>query len=158
MSYGSQEGVLAIVPAVGLIDESTTPNSGQVGEWLDEGYALINQALANAGYTIPAPKSAALFPSLRALNNLYGAAYALRARGLDVVEGREESRSETYLADFRQRLTELTGQDLTAMGLTLRTTTTAPKRRHVRSLQMRRADGFSGAYGGLTRQYEYPSE
>lgn len=158
MSYGSQEGVLAIVPAVGLIDESTTPNSGQVGEWLDEGHALINQALANAGYTIPAPRSAALFPSLRALNNLYGAAYALRARGLDVVEGREESRSETYLADFRQRLTELTGQDLTAMGLTLRTTTTAPKRRLVRSLQTRRVDGYSGAYGGLTRQYEYPSE
>lgn len=158
MSYGNQEGVLAIVPAVGQIDESTTPNSAQVGEWLEEGHSIINQSLSNAGYTTPAPKSAAVYPSLRALNNLYGAAYALRARGLDVVEGREESRSETYLADFNERLTQLVGQDLTALGLTLRTTTTAPKRRRVRSLQMRRVDGYSGTYGGLGDSYEYPSE
>lgn len=158
MSYGNQEGVLAIVPAVGQIDESTTPNSAQVGEWLEEGHSIINQSLSNAGYTTPAPKAAAVYPSLRALNNLYGAAYALRARGLDVVEGRKESRSETYLADFNERLTQLIGQDLTALGLTLRTTTTAPKRRRVRSLQMRRVDGYSGAYGGKANNYEYPSE
>ena len=157
-SYGSQEGVLAIVPAVGQIDESTTPNSGQVGEWLDEGYSIINQALSNAGYATPASKTAAVYPSLRALNNLYGAAYALRARGLDVMEGREESRSETYLADFRRRLGELTGQDLTALGLTLRVTTTAPARRRVRSLQLRRVDGYSGLYGGQASRYENPSE
>lgn len=157
-SYGSPEGVIAIVPAVGTIDEQSTPSSWQVEDWLTEGYSEINRALAGAGYTVPVSRSALLWPSLRALNDLYGAAYALRARGLDVVEGREESRSEEYLADFRRRLADLVGQDLTALGLSVRTSTTTPKRRRVRSLQMRRVDGFSGLYSGSVPAYEHVSE
>lgn len=157
-SYGSQEGVIAIVPALGTIDEQSTPSSWQIEDWLTEGYSEINRALAGAGYTIPASRSAALWPSLRALNDLYVAAYALRARGLDVVEGREESRSEEYLADFRRRLKELVEQDLTALGLSVRATPSAPKRRRVRSLQMRRVDGYSGVYGGSAIEYENTSE
>ena len=152
-TYGSQSGVQAIVPAVGVLDGSSTPTATQLVDWLEEGYSLINQILAAAGYVVPARSGIALYPSLRALNDLYGAVYVLRSRGMDIVQGEEEDRSEMYLKDFFNRLTALTGQDLTALGLVLRTSPT-PIRRGVRTLQMRRVDGYSGASEGTG----YPAE
>lgn len=156
--YGSIDGIMALAPAVGTIDNDSTPNTGQVEEWLSEGAALIHGALAGAGYAVPATRTAAVYPSLRALENLYAAAYTLRARGLDVVQGREESRSEIYLKDFFDRLKLLTSQDLTALGLILRTTPTVATRRGVRSMQLRRVDGYSAAYSGLTDEPDSVSE
>lgn len=158
MSYGSIDGIMALAPAVGTIDNDSTPNTGQVEEWLSEGAALIHGALAGAGYAVPAARTAAVYPSLRALNNLYAAAYTLRARGLDVVQGREETRSEIYLKDFFDRLKILAGQDLTALGLILRTTPSVATRRGVRSMQLRRVDGYSAAYSGLTDEPDSVSE
>lgn len=158
MSYGSIDGIMALAPAVGTIDNDSTPNTGQVEEWLSEGAALIHGALAGAGYAVPAARTAAVYPSLRALNNLYAAAYTLRARGLDVVQGREETRSEIYLKDFFDRLKILAGQDLTALGMILRTTPTVATRRGVRSMQLRRVDGYSAQYSGLTDEPDSVSE
>ena len=156
--YGSIDGIMAIAPAVGTIDNDSTPNTAQVEEWLTEGATLINSALSAAGYTVPALRTAAVYPSLRALNNLYAAAYTLRSRGLDVVQGREESRSEIYLKDFHSRLKLLASSHLTAMGLTLRTTPTVAKRRGVRSMQLRRVDGYSAEYSGQTDEPDSVSE
>jgi len=156
--YGSIDGIMALAPAVGTIDNDSTPNTGQVEEWLAEGAALIHGALAGAGYAVPAARTAAVYPLLRALNNLYAAAYTLRARGLDVVQGREETRSEIYLKDFFDRLKILAGQDLTGMGLTLRTSPSVATRRGVRSMQLRRVDGYSAAYSGLTDEPDGVSE
>ena len=152
-TYGSIGGVRSIVPAVGVLSVSTTPTTTQVTTWLTEGYSLINQTIAAAGYVVPVDGSVALYPSLTALNDLYGAAYVLRSRGMDVIQGEEESRSEMYLKDFFKRLATLASQDLTALGLTLRTSP-APVRRGVRTLQLRRVDGYSGAVEG----YGVPSE
>jgi hypothetical protein len=156
--YGSIDGIMALAPAVGTIDNDSTPNTGQVEEWLAEGAALIHGALAGAGYAVPAARTAAVYPSLRALENLYAAAYTLRARGLDVVQGREETRSEIYLKDFFDRLKILASQDLTALGLILRTTPTVATRRGVRSMQLRRVDGYSAAYSGTTDEPDSVSE
>lgn len=147
MSYGSVAGVEAIVPALGTLDSSSTPTSTQVTAWLAEGYAKINAALSAAGYSIPVSAADAL-PLLRSLENLYGAAYALRARGMEISHDEEELRSETYLRDFRNQLLDLTKQDLTALGVTLRPASNpAQRRRRLRSLQIRRIDGYSAAYG-----------
>lgn len=158
MSYGSIDGIMALSPAVGVIDNDSTPNTAQVEDWLTEGATLINAALSAAGYTVPAARTAAVYPSLRALNVLYATAYTLRARGLDVMQGREESRSETYLTDFHSRLKLLASSDLTAMGLTLRTSPSVAMRRGVRSMQLRRVDGYSAAYSGLTDEPDSVSE
>lgn len=147
MSYGSVVGVEAIVPALGTLDGSSTPTSTQVEAWLSEGYAKINVALAAAGYSIPVSASDAL-PLLRSLENLYGAAYALRARAMEISHDEEESRSETYLKDFRNQLLGLTKQDLTALGVSLQPASNpTQRRRRLRSLQVRRIDGYSAARG-----------
>ena len=73
-------------------------------------------------------------------------------------EGKGESRSEAYLKDFFSRLKTLAEQDLTAQGLTLRPTgTTRPPRRGIRSMQLRRVDGYS-ATAAVANPYSEPSE
>ena len=156
-TYGSESGVEAIVPALGEIDTTTTPNTAQLAVWLAEGYSVINQHIAAAGYVIPVLASAALYPSLTALNDLYGAAYALRARGIEPATGQKEAISETYLKDFYDRLEELVKQDLTALDVPLRPVASL-KRRRIRSMQLRRTDGYSGVFEGATTAYDYPSE
>ena len=81
--------------------------------------------------------------AVRRHNNLYAAAYALRAKGLNVVDGSDEDYSATMLKEFYTRLKELAAMDLTLLGLTLRPTTTTLKRRRLRTTQLRRVDGYS---------------
>lgn len=156
-TYGSAAGVQAIIPAVGTVSTTTTPTTAQQTVWLAEGYSEINRYLAAAGYGVPATADAAIYATLTALNDLYAAAYTLRARGMDVIQGREENRSETMLKDFFSRLKTLAGQDLTALGLSFRTGATL-RRRRVRTMQIRRVDGYSGAYEGAVEEYGNPSE
>lgn len=144
-TYGSAAGVLAIVPAVGSFTASTTPTSTQVTTWLAEGHSEINRYLSSSGYVVPASASAEVYPTLTALNDLYAAAYVLRARGMDIIQGEEENRSEMMLRDFYKRLEMLAKQDLTALGLSLRPAP-AQRRRRIRTLQLRRVDGYSAAY------------
>jgi hypothetical protein len=143
-TYGDADGVRAIVPAAAPIafDYSTTPTSDQVTAWLAQGYSEINRYLSNAGYTVPAGGAAGAYDSLTALNNLYAAAYVLRAKGLNVVDGGDEDYSATMLKEFYTRLKELAAMDLTLLGLTQRASTSL-KRRRFRTQQMRRVDGYS---------------
>ena len=144
-TYGTADGIRAIVPAAAPVyfDYSTAPTSDQVTAWLAQGYSEINRYLSNAGYAVPADATADVYDSLTALNDLYGAAYVLRAKGLNVVDGGDEDYSENMLKEFYTRLRELAAQDLTLLGLTLRPTTTALKRRRFRTTQLRRVDGYS---------------
>ena len=148
MSYGSVAGVTAIVPALGTFGPTSTPTDTQVADWLAEGNAKIDAALSSAGYAVPVVAASAL-PLLRSLENLYGAAYALRAYGMETAQGEEEIRSEIYLKDFRQQLLDLTRQDLVALGVGLKPASDPThRRRRLRSLQLRRVDGFSEAFSG----------
>ena len=155
-SYGSISGINALAPALGDINEASTPNTTQAEDWLNEGYVYINNALSAQGYVVPVARTVACFPALRSLNNLYATAYALRARGMDAADGKGESRSENYLKDFFNRLKALAEQDLTAQGLTMRASGQIA-RRGIRSMQLRRVDGYS-AEATATYTYDGPSE
>ena len=144
-TYGSEAGVEALVPAVGDIDATTTPTTTQLTAWLAQGYAVINRHLAGAGYEIPVASGAAVYDELVALNNQYGAIFVIRSRGIDSVTGEGESVSDQMWEDFREQLHEVAATDLTQLGVSLATTSGTASRRRIRSMQLRRIDGYSGA-------------
>ena len=144
MAYGSVSGVSALVPVVGTLGTSSTPTSAQVTEWLAQGSARIDRALSSAGYSVPVATSAAVFAELTALANLYGAAHVLSARGLDSANGEAENRSDAWLERFNAELTSLAASDLSALGVpSAPTTGVNAGRRRVRTLQLRRVDGYA---------------
>ncbi len=146
-SYGSTTGVQALLPVLGALSGSTTPTSTQVGTWLDEGAAVINRNLSSAGYSVPVMASAAAYAELTSLNNLYAAAYAIMARGLDTMQGTEENRAELWLTRFENQLKALVASDLTALGVTMATApSNVARRRRVRTTQIKRVDGYSAPY------------
>lgn len=151
-TYGSVQGVEALVPEIGMIDNGTTPTSFQVDVWLAEAYAKINRAIANAGYSTPVGSTAALYPELTGLENLYGAAYVVRARGIDTASGEAEKVSDRWLAEFRETLSDLAASNLALLGASALPSTTTTRRRRLRTLQMRRIDGYSR--GAVTETYE----
>ena len=144
MSYGSVSGVSALVPAAGTFGTSSTPTSAQIAEWLAQGSAQIDRALSSAGYSVPVDTSATVYAELSALANLYGAAYVLTARGLDSANGEAENRADVYLQRFGEQLKALTGSDLSALGVSSAPTTGVNAgRRRIRTLQVRRVDGYA---------------
>jgi len=144
MAYGSVSGVSALIPVVGTLGTSSTPTSAQVTEWLAQGSARIDRALSSAGYSVPVATSAAVFAELTALANLYGAAHVLSARGLDSANGEAENRSDAWLARFNAELTSLAASDLSALGVpSAPTTGVNAGRRRIRTLQLRRVDGYA---------------
>jgi hypothetical protein len=154
-NYGSTAGTQAIVPTLGTFGASSVPTSSQVSIWLEEGGARINRALATAGYVVPVASGAVVYAELTALNNLYAAAYAIRARGLDTGTGEDESRDVIWLREFDQRLADLVASDLSALGVT---PVTARPRRRLRTIQARRIDGYSGRHEGSTIAPDYVSD
>jgi hypothetical protein len=152
--YGSTAGVEARVPALGAFGATSAPTATQVESWLTEASALIDGALASAGYATGVGTGAAIYPLLSGLANLYAAATALEARGIDTVSGAETTRSDEMFARFWAQLKALGAGDLKALGATTATVT----RRRLRTTQLRRIDGYSGAYEGAATQYSYPSE
>lgn len=153
--YGTAAGVEARVPALGEFGVSSTPTEAQVESWLTEASALIDGALASAGYATEVGSGAAIYPLLSGLANLYAAATALEARGIDTVSGAEGARSDEMFARFWAQLKALGAGNLEAMGATVTTTT---RRRRLRTTQLRRIDGYSGTYEGAATEYSYPSE
>ena len=129
------------MPAVGLFYGDTTPTRVQVEAWLDQGAAVINRTLAGAGYTVPLLDTATAYPELTALNELYAAAYALMARGLDTVSGENENRSAAWMQMFHDRLEALAGVALPDVP----TTPTVSGRRW-RTTTIKRTDGYSAIY------------
>lgn len=164
MSYGSAAGANALVQSW---NGTTQPTTAQVGLWLVEGNAIINRALAAAGYSTPITDTTiAAYPELTALENLYAAAYILRSLAVDTASGETEDRSEVWLADFWTRLRDLAASNLTLLGLTLLASITSTRRTRIRTLQMRKVDGYSrgatddtwevtqGEYSGVTAPSE----
>ena len=144
MSYGSLSGVSALVPVAGTLGTTSTPTSAQVTEWLAQGSARIDRALSSAGYSIPVASTATVHAELTALANLYAAAHVLIARGLDSANGEAENRSDAYIERFTSELTALASSDLSALGVSAATTTGANAgRRRIRTLQLRRIDGYA---------------
>jgi len=144
MSYGSVSGVSALVPVAGTLGSSSTPTSAQVTEWLTQASARIDRALASAGYSIPVASTATAYAELTALANLYGAAFVLMARGLDSATGEAENRSDALMRQFSDGLTSIAGSDLSALGVSASATTGVNAgRRRVRTLQLRRVDGYA---------------
>jgi len=144
MSYGSLSGVSALVPVAGTLGATSTPTSAQVTEWLAQGSARIDRALSSAGYSIPVASTATVHAELTALANLYAAAHVLIARGLDSANGEAENRSDAYIERFTSELTALASSDLSALGVSAATTTGVNAgRRRIRTLQLRRVDGYA---------------
>lgn len=140
-TYGSAAGANALVPTWG---GSTNPTAGQVTAWSAEAYAKINRALANAGYTAPITDTTiALYPELTGLENLYAAAYILRSLAIDTASGEGEERSEVWLADFYSQLKDLVNSNLALLGASPLSSSTTSRRRRIRTLQMRKVDGYS---------------
>lgn len=151
-TYGSVDGVTALVPTLGELSEISTPTATGIEAWLAEAYAKINRAIGNAGYSTPIGSSVALYPELTGLENLYAAAYALRSTGIDVASGETESRSEVWLRDFYSQLGGLAASNLALAGATPLPATTTGYRRRIRTIQTRKVDGF--ARGNVTESYE----
>jgi hypothetical protein len=156
MAYGTVAGANALVPAQ-TISTLTTPSTAQVTTWCAEADAIINRTIASAGYSVPVGSAATLYTELVGLSNLYGAAYILRAVGIDSAGGEEEERSEIWLRDFHARLAAVASANLAALGATAQTGVTN-RRRRIRSMQLRRVDGYSGAHEELTTLPTYTSE
>lgn len=155
-TYGSAEGANALVPTW---NGSTNPTIVQVDTWLAEAHAKINRAVASAGYVAPvAPSTVALYPELTGLENLYAGAYILRSIAVDVASGETEDRSEVWLKDFYGQLKDLAASNLSLLGATLLPSSTVGRRRRIRTLQMRKVDGYSRGSVGETwavQQGEY---
>ena len=141
MAYGTAAGVAARIPGVGLTVLST-PDTGQVDTFLAQGAAQIDRKLAGAGYAAPVGVGALLYPELVALNELYAAAQALRARGLDSVSGAGEMRSDVWMREFAAQLNDMVRSDLTGAGVA-QATVTGVRSQRVRGTQLRRIDGYS---------------
>ena len=144
MSYGSLSGVSALVPVAAPLSATSTPTSAQVTEWLAQGSARIDRALSSAGYSIPVASTATVHAELTALANLYAAAHVLIARGLDSANGEAENRSDAYIERFSSELSALASSDLSALGVSAAPTTGVNAgRRRIRTLQLRRVDGYA---------------
>ena len=144
MSYGSLSGVSALVPVAAPLSATSTPTSAQVTEWLVQGSARIDRALSSAGYSIPVASTATVHAELTALANLYAAAHVLIARGLDSANGEAENRSDAYIERFTSELSALASSDLSALGASAASTTGVNAgRRRIRTLQLRRIDGYA---------------
>lgn len=155
MAYGTTEGVAARVPSLRL-GQAAAPDDYQVTLWLGEGAAWIDRTLAASGYVTPVTADGApvLHTELTAIAEQYAAAQALRARGLDSLTGASEERSAALMREVTARLAQIAGADLSAMGVRL--VTVAGANRRLRSVQMRRIDGYSrgaevgyGEYSGV---------
>ena len=147
MAYGSISGASALVPAAGELGATSTPTSAQVAAWLAQGSAKIDRALSSAGYFVPVSVVAGAYQELEALANLYAAAYILIARGMDSSNGEAENRSNVWLERFDVDLQAIAASNLIGLGVTVVTSTTAPRSR-VRTLQLRRIDGYSALATG----------
>lgn len=144
--YGSLPGVQALLPALGNLSPTSSPSDSQVTGWLSEATAVINRTLSSAGWTIPVGAGAAILPELDGLANLYAAAKGIMARGLDSASGDNESRSGDWLNRFDKQLKDLAASNLSLFGMVLAPSPTEPTpayRRALRSVQMRRVDGWT---------------
>lgn len=151
--YGSLAGVQALLPALGSLSPTSSPSEVQVTGWLSEASAIIDRTLSSTGWVVPAPTGSAILPELDGLANLFAAAKGIMARGLDAASGENESRSGQWLERFDKQLAALATSNLTGFGMALAPSPTDPTpayRRPLRSVQVRRIDGYARNGGAWT--------
>lgn len=157
MSYGSESGVEAVnAHFVGGYTDTTFPNSTQIAMFLDSGYAFLNLCLERAGYDTPAPSGTTAYNVLRRLNDLYAAACAEEATNLSTAGLAEESRSQRLWRRFETELEVFLSGDLTLSGLLK--SGSAPPRRSMRALPMRKRDGFAEHFDPSNTEYASSEE
>ncbi len=118
MSYGSVEGVEALFPVIGDLDETTIPKSSDVTTWLAQGYSIINRAILDKGYSTPVLNTSPIYDELVYLNHLFCHFLGLRARGLDTITGEEQDKATILEEAFNEQLKSLCNSNLANMGLT----------------------------------------
>jgi hypothetical protein len=146
--YGTVAGAAAMVPSVGPITATSTPNDATVQAWLEEGSAIINTRLNAAGYVMPADPLAAITPMLRGLAQLYAAATILQARSVDNLSGGEEDRSEQMYKRFRTALDALVKGDygdMSGSGLVPIGGQVTERAARIRTVGTSKVDGYSEA-------------
>jgi hypothetical protein len=155
-TYGSEAGVEAInAHFIGGYTSATQPTSTQVATFLSDGYAALNLRLSLAGYSMPATSGTA-YDVLARLNNLYAAACAEEAVNLSTAGMAEESRSQRLWGRYDAELGALLAGDLTLAGLTM--ASTAKPRRGIRSLAMRKRDGYAEHFDNDNTEYGSASD
>jgi hypothetical protein len=151
-TYGSETGVEAInAHRTDGYTATTNPSSTQVEGFLSDGYAHINMMLAKAGYAVPVASSAACYGVLVTLNNLYAAAQAEEAVNVSSAGLDGEARSAVLWQRYHDGLAELLTGDLTLAGLSKQATT--QPRPYVRSVGLRRRDGFAHRFDPDNSEY-----
>jgi len=151
-SYGTEQGVEAInAHYVNGYGTASAPTALAVRQFLEQGYAYLNTVLAKLGYATPIASAVACYPLLQRLNNLYAAAATEQATNISTAGPGEQTRSEKLWAQFKDELGLFTEGDLTLAGLTR--TATTPARRRVRSLELRRRDGYAAVQDPDNTEY-----
>lgn len=152
-SYGTEQGVEAInAHYVTGYGSASVPTALAVQQFLEQGYAYLNVVLAQRGYVTPVASTVACYPLLQRLNNLYAAAATEQATNISTAGPGEQTRSEKLWAQFKDELGLFTAGDLTAAGLTLAPVTTTARTR-VRSLELRRRDGYAAVQDPDNTEY-----
>ena len=146
--YGTVAGASAMIPTVGILGAASIPTSAQVITWLQAASAEINRAIAQAGYIAPVSDSATAYPMFADLANLWAAARALQALGMDNTSGLTETRSQAMMTEFWGRLKIVSGLDLSGLGLVVSTPGTAQAVKRLRSIQISRVDRQNWSGGG----------
>ena len=137
-NYGSLTGAQALLPTLGTLGSGTTPSTTQVTGWLEEASAIIDRMLTTAGYLVPVASTAAAYPELDGLANIYAAARALQARAIETPNGELVTRWQTMLDEFYARLKSITETALP--GATAAAATTGGTARRIRGIQTVRVD------------------
>lgn len=142
--YGSAAGVTGRAAALNEFTESTTPTQAQVEAWLTEASAMIDGAIAGRGYSLPVADGAVALDIFAGLAETYAAAQALRSRGMGAMSGAgQQSQTSELMADWRRGLEDLRKADLSALGVSVDSTTPKRRNRRRRSGQLRRVDGYA---------------
>jgi hypothetical protein len=101
------------------------------------------------------PTAAACYPTAIRLNNLWAAAVAEQSTNIGL-NGDAETRSEKLWAQYKAELADLLAGDLSLVGLT--TNANANVRRSVRSMELRRRDGYAQRFDSSNTEYASGSD
>jgi hypothetical protein len=121
MSYTSASNVFPYcrtIIAGSAFTTTTIPTDTDVTNWLTEGYAIINTALASRGYSTPVASAATCYAQVAGLEALYGAAQAHSARAVQVTSADEATKGQVIMRIFRDGVKNLLSQDLSLAGVT----------------------------------------
>jgi len=152
MTYGTVTGVAAInAHKDGGYTASSVPTEAQVDGFLDAGASVLDTLLNSWNYATPVASRAGCYAAIARLNNLYAAACAEEATNVTTLGVDGETRSERLWDRFENELERLKACDLSLAGLSRLNTTRA--RARVRSVELRRRDGYAHQFDSDNTEY-----